>query len=66
MGDVLHASGSKAKIGDKAKQTHITIGDICWLAVFIFVLRQFDVLDAVRFDPRIRRCHIWRARLSCR
>jgi hypothetical protein len=43
----------EAKPSPPKVQSWISSADIFWMVSFIFVFRQFDVLDALRYDTRI-------------
>lgn len=38
---------------EKRRASRIDFSDVFWLLAFIFVLHQFDVIDALRFDLRV-------------
>ena len=38
---------------EKRRWLPLDVMDIVWLAAFLFVIREFDIIDAVRYDQRI-------------
>ena len=48
---------------EKKRAARIDFSDVFWLLAFVFVFRQFDILDAIRYDMRIDR-YVWDDRLE--
>ena len=49
----VNASPEEKLAEEKRRWLPLDVMDVVWLGAFLFVIREFDIVDAVRYDKRI-------------